>query len=188
MKLRSLSLSLALLLASGVAADAHAQKSTRKPAADTQATALPIWNNDGKVEASAEEKAGLVEFAWQPRATSRLACQITVSAGGKQCTEAAARPDKLRLAPSALRVRRGDGDNKRVRHATRHGPIVPAGCDGAPGVPPWTLDPGGTREPPLRDHAPARARAPLRGLNRHAGRGLRAPGRLCILCISQQHS
>ena len=35
MKLRSLSLSLALLLASGVAADAHAQKSTRKPAADT---------------------------------------------------------------------------------------------------------------------------------------------------------
>ena len=51
MKLRSLSLSLALLLASGVAADAHAQKSTRKPAADPQATALPIWNNDGKVEA-----------------------------------------------------------------------------------------------------------------------------------------
>jgi len=51
MKLRSLSLSLALLLASGVAADAHAQKSTRKPAADPQPTALPIWNNDGKVEA-----------------------------------------------------------------------------------------------------------------------------------------
>ncbi len=51
MNLRSLSLSLALLLASGVAADAHAQRSTRKPAADPQATALPIWNNDGKVEA-----------------------------------------------------------------------------------------------------------------------------------------
>ena len=51
MKLRSLSLSLALLLATGVAADAHAQKSARKPAAEPQATALPIWNNDGKVEA-----------------------------------------------------------------------------------------------------------------------------------------
>lgn len=51
MNLRSLSLSLALLLALGAAADAHAQKSTRKPAADPQATALPIWNNDGKVEA-----------------------------------------------------------------------------------------------------------------------------------------
>ena len=51
MNLRSLSLSLALLLATGVAADAHAQKSARKPAADPQATALPIWNNDGKVEA-----------------------------------------------------------------------------------------------------------------------------------------
>ena len=51
MKLRSLSLSLALLLATGVAADAHAQKSARKPAAEPHATALPIWNNDGKVEA-----------------------------------------------------------------------------------------------------------------------------------------
>lgn len=51
MNLRSLSLSLALLLATGVVADAHAQKSARKPAADPQATALPIWNNDGKVEA-----------------------------------------------------------------------------------------------------------------------------------------
>lgn len=52
MNLRSLTLSLALLLASGVAVDAHAQKSqARKPAADPQATALPIWNNDGKVEA-----------------------------------------------------------------------------------------------------------------------------------------
>ena len=51
MNLRSLSLSLALLLASGVATDAHAQKASRKPAADPQATALPIWNNDGKVEA-----------------------------------------------------------------------------------------------------------------------------------------
>ncbi|CAN4278246.1 hypothetical protein LJR125_001109 [Pseudoxanthomonas sp. LjRoot125] len=50
--MRSLTLSLALLLASGVAVDAHAQKSqARKPAADPQATALPIWNNDGKVEA-----------------------------------------------------------------------------------------------------------------------------------------
>ncbi len=51
MNLRSLSLSLALLLASGVAMDAHAQKAPRKPAADTHPTALPIWNNDGKVEA-----------------------------------------------------------------------------------------------------------------------------------------
>lgn len=51
MNLRNLSLSLALLLASGAAADAHAQKNTRRPAADPQATALPIWNNDGKVEA-----------------------------------------------------------------------------------------------------------------------------------------
>ncbi|MBD9479491.1 hypothetical protein [Pseudoxanthomonas sp. PXM02] len=42
---------LALLLASGVAADAYAQKATRKPAADPKPTALPIWNNDGKVEA-----------------------------------------------------------------------------------------------------------------------------------------
>ncbi|WP_313926990.1 hypothetical protein, partial [Pseudoxanthomonas sp.] len=39
------------MLASGVATDAHAQKASRKPAADPQATALPIWNNDGKVEA-----------------------------------------------------------------------------------------------------------------------------------------
>ncbi len=51
MNLRSLSLSLALLLASGVATDAHAQKATRKPASDPRPTALPIWNNDGKVEA-----------------------------------------------------------------------------------------------------------------------------------------
>ncbi len=51
MNLRSLSLSLALLLATGVATDAHAQKATRKPAADPRPTALPIWNNDGKVEA-----------------------------------------------------------------------------------------------------------------------------------------
>jgi len=51
MNLRSLSLSLALLLASGVATDAHAQKATRKPAPNPQSTALPIWNNDGKVEA-----------------------------------------------------------------------------------------------------------------------------------------
>ncbi len=51
MNLRSLSLSLALLLATGVAVDAHAQKNTRKPAAGSQPTALPIWNNDGKVEA-----------------------------------------------------------------------------------------------------------------------------------------
>jgi hypothetical protein len=51
MNLRSLSLSLALLLASGVATDAHAQKATRKPASDPHPTALPIWNNDGKVEA-----------------------------------------------------------------------------------------------------------------------------------------
>ncbi|MDR7067857.1 hypothetical protein J2X02_000674 [Pseudoxanthomonas japonensis] len=51
MNLRSLPLSLALLLALGVATDAHAQKSTRKPASDPQPTALPIWNNDGKVEA-----------------------------------------------------------------------------------------------------------------------------------------
>lgn len=51
MKLRSLTLLLALLLASGVAADAYAQKATRKPAADPKPTALPIWNNDGKVEA-----------------------------------------------------------------------------------------------------------------------------------------
>ncbi|MBA3930532.1 MAG: hypothetical protein C0521_13175 [Xanthomonas sp.] len=49
--MRSLPLSLALLLALGVATDAHAQKSTRKPASDPQPTALPIWNNDGKVEA-----------------------------------------------------------------------------------------------------------------------------------------
>ncbi|WP_448674659.1 XOO1806 family protein [Pseudoxanthomonas mexicana] len=39
------------MLASGVAMDAHAQKAPRKPAADTHPTALPIWNNDGKVEA-----------------------------------------------------------------------------------------------------------------------------------------
>ena len=51
MNLRSLSLSLALLLASGVAADAHAQKAPRKPASESHPTALPIWNNDGKVEA-----------------------------------------------------------------------------------------------------------------------------------------
>ena len=51
MNLRSLSLSLALLLASGVAADAYAQKAARKPAADPNPTALPMWNNDGKVEA-----------------------------------------------------------------------------------------------------------------------------------------
>ena len=51
MNLRSLSLSLALLLASGAALDAHAQTGTRKPGADAQRTALPIWNNDGKVEA-----------------------------------------------------------------------------------------------------------------------------------------
>ena len=51
MNLRSLTLSLALLLASGVAVDAHAQKAPRKSAAEPQATALPIWNNDGKVEA-----------------------------------------------------------------------------------------------------------------------------------------
>lgn len=51
MNLRSLSLSLALLLASGAAMDAHAQKATRKPAAEPRPTALPIWNNDGKVEA-----------------------------------------------------------------------------------------------------------------------------------------
>lgn len=51
MNLRSLSLSLALLLASGAAMDAHAQKATRKPASDPRPTALPIWNNDGKVEA-----------------------------------------------------------------------------------------------------------------------------------------
>lgn len=51
MNLRSLSLSLALLLASGVATDAHAQKAARKPASDPHPTALPIWNNDGKVEA-----------------------------------------------------------------------------------------------------------------------------------------
>jgi hypothetical protein len=51
MNLRSLSLSLALLLASGVATDAHAQKAPRKPASEPHPTALPIWNNDGKVEA-----------------------------------------------------------------------------------------------------------------------------------------
>lgn len=53
MNLRCLPLSLALLLAaSGVATDAHAQsKPQRKPAAESRATALPIWNNDGKVEA-----------------------------------------------------------------------------------------------------------------------------------------
>jgi hypothetical protein len=51
MNLRSLSLSLALLLASSVATDAHAQKAPRKPASDPHPTALPIWNNDGKVEA-----------------------------------------------------------------------------------------------------------------------------------------
>ncbi len=53
MNLRSLSLSLALLLASGVAADALAQSRPQRKAADpqTQATALPIWNNSGKVEA-----------------------------------------------------------------------------------------------------------------------------------------
>ena len=51
MNLRSLSLSLALLLASGAALDAHAQTGTRKPGADALRTALPIWNNDGKVEA-----------------------------------------------------------------------------------------------------------------------------------------
>ncbi|WP_334180279.1 hypothetical protein [Pseudoxanthomonas sp.] len=39
------------MLASGVATDAHAQKAPRKPASDTHPTALPIWNNDGKVEA-----------------------------------------------------------------------------------------------------------------------------------------
>lgn len=51
MNLRSLTLSLALLLASGAAADVHAQKSPARKPADPQATALPIWNNDGKVEA-----------------------------------------------------------------------------------------------------------------------------------------
>ena len=51
MNLRSLSLSLALLLASGAATDAHAQKAPRKPVSDPHPTALPIWNNDGKVEA-----------------------------------------------------------------------------------------------------------------------------------------
>jgi hypothetical protein len=51
MNLRSLSLSLALLLASGVAADAHAQnKASRRPGSDAK-TALPILNNSGKVEA-----------------------------------------------------------------------------------------------------------------------------------------
>ncbi|KRA52059.1 hypothetical protein [Pseudoxanthomonas sp. Root630] len=49
--MRSLTLSLALLLASGVAVDAYAQKAPARKAADPQATALPIWNNDGKVEA-----------------------------------------------------------------------------------------------------------------------------------------
>ncbi|MBD9468750.1 hypothetical protein [Pseudoxanthomonas sp. PXM01] len=39
------------MLASGAAMDAHAQKATRKPASDPRPTALPIWNNDGKVEA-----------------------------------------------------------------------------------------------------------------------------------------
>ncbi|MBL8256569.1 MAG: hypothetical protein JNJ62_08210 [Pseudoxanthomonas mexicana] len=39
------------MLASGAAMDAHAQKATRKPAAEPRPTALPIWNNDGKVEA-----------------------------------------------------------------------------------------------------------------------------------------
>lgn len=51
MNLRSLSLSLALLLASGAAADALAQnKPARRPATDAK-TALPILNNSGKVEA-----------------------------------------------------------------------------------------------------------------------------------------
>jgi len=51
MNLRCLPLSLALLLASGVAADARAQAKPQRKPADPQTTALPIWNNDGKVEA-----------------------------------------------------------------------------------------------------------------------------------------
>lgn len=51
MNLRCLPLSLALLLAFGVAADAHAQSKPQRRSTESNATALPIWNNDGKVEA-----------------------------------------------------------------------------------------------------------------------------------------
>lgn len=37
----------------------------------------PAWID--RLPPKRDDEAGLVEFAWQPRATSRLACQITLT-------------------------------------------------------------------------------------------------------------
>lgn len=51
MKLRHLTLPLALLLALGPAAAAFSQGKPQKAPAKSDTTVLPVWNNDGKVEA-----------------------------------------------------------------------------------------------------------------------------------------